>query len=183
MSIKKRWTNEEDMKLLDLILTEIKRGTSIRESVKVASESVDDRNFESCYARWNNFLRIEHEDRLEESKNLAKEDGKIFYEKWTIEDDELLTDLVLGEISNGKSVRRSIDKVAKRMNRSFASCYHRWQSVLSNNYEQQIIPRGNTPEKENNLFKRVSQLEESVEDIKKKNDQLVSILNEMIGKR
>lgn len=186
--MRKRWTKEEDKELLEIILRFVTEGNSVRESVKMASDEVK-RSFESCYARWNNFLRIEHEELLEQAKFYAKENGNIFYEKWTEEDDNQLTDLVLDEVSKGISTRKAIDKISKKINRSFNSCYNRWQNVLSKNFENKIIHKSlDYSEYESSLDEltakelkeRVNSLETKFEEVYEQNKRIISLINNLI---
>ncbi|AEO93355.1 gp84 [Bacillus phage G] len=174
--MRKRWNKEEDKELLSYILKFVEEGNSLREAVKLASEEIN-RTFESCYARWNNFLRIEYEDRLETAKSSAKENGNVFYEKWTSDDDEMLADIILNEISNGSSTRKAVNASAKKLNRSFTSCYNRWQTVVSKRFEQKFVFKDCENESNNdleNLKERFLLLENNFHNVLEQNEKIIA---------
>lgn len=180
--MRKRWNREEDEKLLECILNFVKEGNSLREAVKLASIEVE-RSFESCYARWNNFLRIEYEDKLEYAKSSAKENGNVFYEKWTEEDDDKLSEIILEEISRGNSTRKSVNNAAKALNRSFTSCYNRWQTVVSKRFEQKIVFKNHDVEDDeiNYLKAKISKLEDNFNNVVEQNEKIIAQNKELFN--
>ncbi|PTM50840.1 hypothetical protein [Desmospora activa] len=67
----KRWSKDEDQKLVDLILNTLERGGKLKEAYKVFAEQHPDRGMVAIQQRWNN-LRSSHLEQVQAAKKAGK---------------------------------------------------------------------------------------------------------------
>jgi len=60
-------------------------------------------------------------------------------DSWTMEDDNLLAEVVLANVRDGKTQLEAFQEAAERLGRTPQACGFRWNSVVRKQYEAQLM--------------------------------------------
>ncbi|GAK07413.1 RsfA family transcriptional regulator [Geomicrobium sp. JCM 19038] len=94
---------------------------------------------------------------------------------WSQEEDQLLSDLVLAHIREGKTQLQAFEEVGSRLKRTAAACGFRWNATIRKQYTKEIEAA-----KENRHYEQAHAEVASVADVTTKTSSTLSSMKDVI---